>query len=266
MENSGLSGRFRMENSGMIEEVINYTFDNRHLLNDALTHRSYFHEYPNAARTHNERIEFLGDAVLGLAITETLFREMPEATESELSRIKSYLVSRETLSQIAAELDLGRHIRLGKGEDFTGGRSKTSVLANVMEAVIGAVFLDGGYPAAMEMVAGIYAGLIRHSSRENAFPDFKTELQELNQKLFGKLPEYRLVDETGNDHDKTFTYDVFVNGVYYGRGSGRNKKAAQTSAARAALEKIKAPDITRDISRNISSITGPNDEEKTAVI
>jgi len=262
-----------IENPGMVEEAVNYSFANKHLLNDALTHRSYFHEYPNAVRTHNERMEFLGDAVLGLAITEALFRDMPEATESELSRIKSYLVSRETLAQLAAEIDIVSHIRLGKGEDITGGRAKTSVLANVMEAVIGAVFLDGGYPAAMKTVTGIYSDMLRHAGGENSFSDFKTELQELNQKLFGKLPEYRLVDETGNDHDKTFTYDVYVDGNFCGRAKGRNKKAAQTGAARAALEKMKSRNIPPDVSLNSSpnspldiSIEDTNDEEKTAVI
>jgi len=249
----------------MIEEVISYSFGSKNLLDDALTHRSYFHECPNAARTHNERMEFLGDAVLGLAITEALFREMPEASESELSRIKSHLISRETLAQIAAQCDIGRHIRLGRGEDITGGRAKTSVLANVMEAVIGAVFLDGGYRAAAEMVAGIYADLILHAGRQRSFPDFKTELQELNQKLFGRLPEYRLVDETGDDHDKTFTYEVHVDGKLCGRGSGRNKKAAQTSAAGMALEKMKATGISPDTSIDVA-IEEHGDEEKTSVI
>jgi ribonuclease-3 len=247
-----------IENFGTIEDVVNYSFVNKHLLKDAMTHRSYFHEYPNAVRTHNERIEFLGDAVLGLAITEALYREMPEAPESELSRIKSHLVSRETLAQIAVEIDIGRHIRLGKGEGITGGRAKTSVLANVMEAVIGAVFLDGGYPAARDMVVGIYSGMLRQAGSQNSFSDYKTVLQELNQKRFGKLPEYRLVDETGNDHDKTFTYEVYVDGKPCGRGAGRNKKAAQTSAARVALEKMKSPNITSNVTSNITPDISPN--------
>ncbi|MEO5355968.1 MAG: ribonuclease III [Nitrospirae bacterium YQR-1] len=223
----------------MLEEALNYHFVNKTLLDEAITHRSYYHECPDKSRKYNERIEFLGDSVLGLAITEALFRENSVFTESEMSKMKSYLVSKKMLHSIASGLNLGSFLRLGKGEEMTGGREKASLLANSMEAVIGAVFLDSDYERAKEVVLNLYKKDIEELVVKQRCYDYKTELQELGQKLYAELPEYVLVAETGTDHDKAFTYEVRLNGRCFGSGEGKNKKSAQSEAARMALEAIK---------------------------
>ncbi|KJR42752.1 ribonuclease III [Candidatus Magnetoovum chiemensis] len=223
----------------MLEDELNYTFNNSALLEEALTHRSFYHEYHDKNINYNERAEFLGDAVLGLIIAEHLFNNRQILTESEMSRLKAYLVSRKTLYSIACEIKLGSHLKLGKGEELTGGRKKVSLLANSLEAIFGAVFLDGGYDAARKTIIGLYAAILEEVLSEDFSYDFKTELQEKTQKLFATLPEYKLSKETGNDHDKNFTYNVYINGEFMGSGTGKNKKTAQANAAKVSLETLK---------------------------
>jgi ribonuclease-3 len=235
-EDSQTEGFSNNQLSETLEQAIHYTFRDKHLLKEALTHRSYYHENPNKARQFNERIEFLGDAVLGLVIAHALYLESGGFDESRMSKIKSFLVSGETLSQIAETIGIGKSMRLGKGEEQSGGRQKISILANSLEALIGAVFLDGGYVEASRIVMFFYDDIFKKVLNDQIYYDFKSELQELSQVRFAQLPEYRLTDETGDDHDKTFTYAVYLNGAQYGKGSGKNKKTAQINAARSAIE------------------------------
>ncbi len=229
---------FYSNDLAILEESLSYTFENKELLLEAITHSSYHHEYPEKMSKYNERLEFLGDAVFGLAISETLFNEKSSFNESEMSKLKSYIVSRSTLSKIAREINLGRYINLGKGEEMTGGREKSSLLANTLEAVFGAIFIDSDYNTAKPKILFLYSSILKNAFTNDILYDFKTRLQEESQTLFGKLPEYRLVKESGVDHNKTFTYDVYIEKRKYGTGRGRSKKAAQSDAAQMALENL----------------------------
>ncbi len=230
---------FYSEDFKNLEETLKYTFNDPSLLEEAITHRSFYHEYPGKSTRFNERLEFLGDAVLGLVISEALFRHDSSYNESEMSKLKSYLVSGETLSKLAADSELGRYLRLGKGEDQTGGRQKASLLANTLEAILGAVFIDSDYKTAKSVIIDMFSSIMSEVIFKDINFDFKTELQEASQNIFSQLPEYKLVGEIGDDHNKTFTYEVYLDKKKYGVGSGRNKKAAQTSAASMALKKLR---------------------------
>jgi len=223
-----------------IERYLGYSFRNPDILADALTHKSFYHENPDTKRYYNERLEFLGDTILGLVIAELLYRREPPLPESEMARIKSYLVSGKVLSSIARNMDLGRHLHLGKGEIETGGRSKASILADSMEAIFGAVFIDGGFEKAKEVILRLYAGVVEESLSEKKYVDHKTELQELSQSRYGILPLYRIVGERGLEHEKLFEVEVVINGEVMGTGTGTSKKKAEAEAARQALAKIAA--------------------------
>lgn len=227
------------ENLENLERDLNYAFRSSGVLLEALTHRSFHHENPNAAASYNERLEFIGDSVLGLVVVEYLFNYSREFTESEMSKIKSYIVRGSLLSEIAVQIGLGEYLRLGRGEEDTGGRYKRSILANAMEAVFGAVYLDGGYETARETILRLFRERIHSAISSGQYHDYKTELQEESQMRFGVLPEYRIVRQEGEEHKKTFTVEVFIDGKKYGGGVGRNKKEAQTSAAKEAMEKLK---------------------------
>jgi ribonuclease-3 len=198
----------------------------------------------------NERLEFLGDAVLGLVVTDRLFALYPDHAEGDLSRMRSTLVSSETLADVAEELELGAALLLGKGEDATGGRSKRSILADALEAVIGAVHLDGGPDASRSVVLDLLAERIRQAPVEVDASDHKTNLQELAARLFGRLPRYEIVED-GPDHAKVFTAAVVFDGREYGRGQGRSKKQAEQGAAEAACAALRAEPVVAD--------TDPND-------
>ncbi|MDA8083792.1 MAG: ribonuclease III [Nitrospiraceae bacterium] len=221
-----------------LEKKIGYTFVTREFLNEALTHKSFHHEQAGTAPACNERLEFLGDAVIGLIVVEYLFRLGPQYTESELARMKSYLVCEAVLAEIAESVSLGGFIRLGKGEDATGGRTKKSILSDSLEALVGAVFLDGGFGTARDLVLGFFRERIDSIIAKGEFHDYKTALQEKTQLLYGILPEYRLIDQKGADHNKVFTVSVSLRGEELGTASGQRKKEAETNAARIALEKI----------------------------
>jgi len=221
-----------------LEKTLGYSFNDRTLLIEALTHRSYHHENPEKTSSYNERLEFIGDSVLGLVVVEYLFLYSQDFSESEMSEIKSYIVRGSLLSEIAADISLGRYVRLGKGEEETGGRTKKSILANTMEAVFGAVYLDGGYEAARNFVLSLLRERILGVISSGQYHNFKTELQEESQMRFGMLPEYRIVSQEGEEHRKTFTVEVFIAGKRFGKGAGRNKKEAQTFAAKEAMERL----------------------------
>jgi ribonuclease III len=194
----------------------------------ALTHRSF------GEGENNETLEFLGDAVLALAMSDLLMARFPEAREGDLSKMRASLVNAEVLARKARELDLGRWLRLGKGEEKSGGRDKPSILAATYEALLGAVYLDGGYERARAVVeAHFTADVLEHLTV--GLRDYKTELQELTQRLFRETPAYTLVEESGPDHEKRFVSEIAIGGQWFGRGVGRSKKTAEQAAAMQAL-------------------------------
>ncbi|MGW7295656.1 ribonuclease III [Streptomyces xiamenensis] len=212
------------------------------LLVRALTHRSY--AYENGGLPTNERLEFLGDSVLGLIVTDTLYRTYPELAEGQLAKLRAAVVNARALADVARGLDLGAFVRLGRGEEGTGGRNKASILADTLEAVIGAVYLDRGLEAADEMVHRLFDPVIERSAKLGAGLDWKTSLQELSAAESLGVPEY-VINEAGPDHEKTFTAAARVGGETYGTGTGRSKKEAEQQAAETAWREIRAAAVRR---------------------
>ncbi|HAK87598.1 MAG TPA: ribonuclease III [Nitrospiraceae bacterium] len=227
-----------LKNTEELEDSLGYRFKDKVLLTDALTHKSYHHENPHDAPGHNERLEFLGDSVLGLVIAEDLFLKDAMLTEADMSKMKSYLVKEAVLFEIALRLLLGKYLRLGRGEESTGGRQKRSVLSDAVEALLGAVFLDSDYKTARSVITKLFKEEISAALVKKEGCDFKSELQEKSQNLFAVLPEYKIVKQEGEEHKKIFTAEVYINGQLYGSGTGKSKKNAQMSAAKEAFEKI----------------------------
>ncbi len=233
----------QQNNSRLIEKAeqgLGYTFRDKSLLLEALTHKSYYHESRGRAVQYNERMEFLGDSVIGLIIVEYLYCHERSYTEAVLAKIKSYIVSETVFADIAGSLSLGSCILLGKGERSTGGMSKKSILADTFEAVIGAVYLDAGFETTRGLVQGLFRHRIDSAISSGDFFDYKTELQEKSQMLYGTLPEYRVIRQEGEEHERIFTVAVYLNGKQLGAGSGRRKKEAETHAAKEAL--LRLPD------------------------
>jgi ribonuclease III len=221
-----------------LENSIGYSFRDRQLLEKALTHRSFFHEHPDKAYAYNERLEFLGDSVLGFVIVEYLYLLDSKLPESVMAKTKSYIVKEAVLSDLASSLSLGKYLRLGKGEETTGGRTKKSLLADATEALFGAIYLDGGYKEAKRLILGLLSKNIDAMLSSGEFHDFKTELQEKTQMLFGTIPTYKIIKQEGAEHKKVFTIEVHIAGEQYGTGSGKSKKEAETCAAKEALRKL----------------------------
>jgi ribonuclease-3 len=201
----------------------------------SLTHRSYAFE--RTLGTDNERLEFLGDAVLGLVVTDLAFARFPDLSEGELAKLRAATVNMTTLADVARDLGLGELVLLGKGEEMSGGREKASILADVMEAVLGAVYLDGGLDAARELIGRLFWPRMLAYAEGEGERDYKTTLQELASQDLRSLPEYRIV-ERGPDHEKEFTATVYLGGKALGRGRGRSKKEAEQRAAREAFTSI----------------------------
>jgi ribonuclease-3 len=227
-----------------LERRIGYRFRDRGLLEHALTHRSRVHEDASGGVFDNESMEFLGDSVLGFVIADMLFREFPQHNEGQKSKLKASLVSSASLARFAAQLDLGEFLILGRGEEKTGGRFKHAIIADCYEALIAAVYLDGGIEAARRFIETQFAELIEEARRtgaEAAFTDdWKSALQEWLQSRGRGLPAYRLAEELGPAHRRRFVVEVVVEGESIARAEGRSKKEAAQSAARAALEKLTA--------------------------
>jgi ribonuclease III len=219
--------------SGSLEELLGLPFSQSGLWDVALTHRSYAFE--QGLSETNERLEFLGDAVLGVVITDLAFRRFPDHSEGELAKLRAATVKMSTLADVARELRLGALVRLGKGEEMSGGRDKASILADGMEAVIGAVYLDKGLDFARAMIERLFWPRMDAYSRGGGDRDFKMALQEQASRDLGVAPEYRVWSQ-GPDHAKEFTATVFLKGEEYGAGTGRSKKEAEQQAARQALE------------------------------
>jgi ribonuclease-3 len=206
-----------------------------------LTHKSHVHERKAGARAHNERLEFLGDAVLSLVISEYLARAYPQLSEGALSKLKARLVSEASLAQAARRLDLGRLLKVGRGEEKSQGREKNSLLADALEALIAAVYLDGGLEPARAFVAEVLRDELQQAEAQQGTPggdDYKTRLQEWCQKRLDQLPRYVTVRESGPDHHKQFDVEVWVNERVAGSGQGLSKKEAEQMAARNALEQL----------------------------
>jgi ribonuclease-3 len=231
-----------MSDLAALESILSYSFQHKELLSLALTHSSYPlqpHE------EHNERLEFLGDSVLGLAMSALLMRRFPEANEGYLTKLRASLVNARVLASKAAALSLGHWLRLGGGEERSGGREKPSILASAYEAVLGAVYLDGGFTPAHELVSRHFADELEEKSRAVLF-DCKTRLQEISQKIFKEIPLYTVVEARGPDHQRLFISQVSIAGKLYGRGEGPNKKGADQAAAFQALAMLKRENEGQD--------------------
>lgn len=224
---------------GGLEENLGYRFEDRGLLLEALTHKSFYHEHRDKVSSYNERLEFLGDSVIGLIIVEYLFLLEQRFSESVLAKMKSYLVCETVLAEIAGEVSLQDYILLGKGEESSGGRQKKSILADGFEAVVGALYLEGGYERTHRIVVDFFRAKIDSAVETGEFYDYKTELQEKTQSLFGTLPEYRVVKQQGKEHKRIFTVAVYLEGRELGIASGGKKKEAEALAAKKALEKLR---------------------------
>jgi ribonuclease-3 len=217
-----------------MEESLGHSFQDKTLLTEALTHRSFANEYHAENLPDNERFEFLGDAVLDLAISEYLMVTLPEAPEGQLTRIRAEVVSMPGLARIASFLDIGPAMLLGKGEERSGGREKTSLLADAVEALIGAVFTDGGFDAAKAVVLPLFVPMLEEASKVEG-QDFKSRLQEMLQASQRALPIYKVADASGPDHERIFLVEVIVDDTVISSGQGRTKKSAEQAAAELAL-------------------------------
>ena len=220
-----------------LEKKLNYTFRDPALLSEALSHSSYANEHRAAHLNSNERLEFLGDSVLGFVTAEFLFVQHPDLPEGDLTRIRAALVCEQSLYEVAQKLGLGKYLKLGRGEEAGGGRERTSILADATEAVFAAVYLDGGIREVTELIHRVLLDAEREEAVEERRRDYKTALQELVQRQAHQELSYRMAGEEGPDHDKTFLAEVLLNGQLIGRGRGHSKKEAEQSAAAAALEK-----------------------------
>ncbi|MBR3570681.1 MAG: ribonuclease III [Oscillibacter sp.] len=223
-----------------LEQKLHYTFRDPSLLEQALCHSSYANERRAQHARSNERLEFLGDSILGLVTAEFLYRERPDWPEGELTRSRAALVCEKSLHGIALELELGKHLRLGRGEDSGGGRNRPSILADAVEAVIAAVYLDGGMGEASALIRRCLLNNVREARPEQRNQDYKTVLQELIQRDPERVLTYALLDERGPDHAKMFKMEALVDGKPLGQGTGRSKKEAEQAAAKAALEALSA--------------------------
>ena len=219
-----------------LEIALGYRFKNIQLLQNALTHSSYANERWHNSLLSNERLEFLGDSVLGMLVADYLYRTFPDRPEGELTRMRADMVCEHTLATAANRIGLGEHLLLGHGEEQGGGRSRESILADAMESVIAACFLDGGLEAALKIVRQFILVEVPVKKLNNA--DYKTALQELVQQKKNQTLSYAMVGQSGPDHDKKFDVEVSLNGKVVGRGSGSSKKRAEQMAAKAAIESL----------------------------
>ena len=224
----------------LLEDKLGHTFGDASKLEVALTHKSFLNENPDCGRAHNERFEFLGDAVVDLAVGHLLMEQAPESSEGDLSRRRATVVSEPTLAQVARELDLGQWLFLGRGEEQSGGRGKPSVLADALEAILGAIYLDAGFPKALEVAGRLFAARLA-SAGVAANEDWKTRLQEVAARK-KQTVRYQLLGTTGPEHDKRFEVAALVEEVERARGAGRSKKEAEQRAAEVALVWFTRPD------------------------
>jgi ribonuclease-3 len=218
-----------------LENALGYRFANRDFLLEALTHKSFVHESGEESDRDNQRLEFFGDAVIGFFVSAKLLERFPEVREGRLSKIRASLVNEKTLAHLAGSIMLGRYLRLGRGEEKTGGREKHSVLADAYEALVAAVYLDGGQDAAGRLVEKHFGPLMAQNADKFGGKDYKTRLQEVVQEMYGNPPRYSLESESGPPHERIFAVAVSAGDKHLGKGIGKSKKEAEQSAAREAL-------------------------------
>lgn len=221
-----------------LEEKIGYSFKNRELLRTALTHSSYANERHGGDCQSYERLEFLGDSILGLVTAEFLYAHEPRLPEGRMTKLRAELVCESSLHRVALKLELGKYMRLGRGEEHTGGRQRPSILADMVEAIIAAMYLDSGMEQSRRFILDM---ILKDARVDDGHPnaDYKTQLQELVQRKSDQHISYAMTGESGPDHNKTFSFSVSINGVLAGEGSGRTKKEAEQMAAMKALEALK---------------------------
>jgi ribonuclease-3 len=228
-----------LANLTTLQQVLGVRFKDPSLLEQALVHSSYINENPGAALTSNERLEFLGDAVLGMIFAQKLYHYFPNATEGEMTKLRSALVRRSTLNNIAKTIGLSDYLYLGKGEEAGSGRHKPTNLAGALEAVTAAIFLDQGWDTTTDFILRLFDTDLKKLDRQGAGVDYKSQLQHLIQSEQQETPIYQIIETTGPAHDRMFTAEVRVSNTVLGRGSGKSKKLAETEAARSALKKFK---------------------------
>lgn len=217
-----------------LQKALSYTFRNEGTLFQALTHKSYANE-KKGLLTDNERLEFLGDAVLDLAISHIIMEKFPNLSEGEMSKLRASVVNESSLAAIAKGIDLDQYLLLGRGEELSGGRKKPSILADSFEAVIAAIYMDGGFEEAFRILYGHFSKLL---SKTDLYIDYKTRLQELTQERLKCMPVYNLKSTSGPDHARMFEVELHIEGKLYGTGIGKTKKEAEQQAAKRALEKL----------------------------
>ncbi|MFA5147587.1 MAG: ribonuclease III [Candidatus Omnitrophota bacterium] len=230
-----MKDKLRLNQLNKFQKALKYAFRSKRLLDQALTHRSYAYEHLKGRIIDNERLEFLGDAVLGLAISDYVYRKFPDCLEGEMTRIRSLLVNRQTLESLARRLDIGKYVLFGKGEAASGGSGQSRNLVCSYEALIGAIYMDGGFRKAEDFIAFQFKAEIRKVKLGGAQKDYKSILQEYTSKMYKTTPRYSVVFEEGPDHLKHFEVAVSFGGDVRGRGEGKNKKSAEQDAAYDAL-------------------------------
>ena len=221
-----------------LQQSLGVSFNDPSLLEQALIHSSYINENPGFAPTSNEKLEFLGDAILGLIVAEKLYQDFPHSTEGELTKLRAALVRRDTLARMARAIKLGDYLYLGKGEEASGGQRKSANLAGALEAVIAAISLDQGLAIAKDFIQRLFEKELQGIVSHRAVVDYKSQLQELIQAKQHQTPIYQLIEATGPDHDRRFIVEVRVDDAMLGKGAGKSKKIAETEAAHAALEQL----------------------------
>ena len=229
-----------MESLAAAQQALGISFNNPLLLKEALVHGSYINEFPHLAPATNERMEFLGDAVLGLVVAAKLYTDFSHLNEGEMTKLRAVLVRGNTLARVARDIGLGEYLLMGKGEEATGGRTKPANLAGALEAVIGAIFLDQGYGAAGDFVLRLLDSELEKAVSQGIATSSKSKLQELLQAQEQQAPTYHVIEATGPAHERWFTVEVRLGDTVLGKGSGKSKKIAETDAAHAILRKLLA--------------------------
>lgn len=226
-----------MKDITKLEDKLHISFRNSALLQQALVHRSYLNENPDFELRSNERLEFLGDSILSAVVAEKLYKDYPDLPEGDMTKLRSALVRGETLARIAGQqFSLENYIYLGRGEESSGGRARQSILADALEAVIGAVFMDQGFNVCRDLILRLYEGELEKAVSSSLTADFKSRFQEVAQSKYHEIPEYRVISAEGPDHAREFIVEVLIGGRVLGKGSGSSKREAEQGAARAALD------------------------------
>lgn len=221
-----------------LQKRLGVTFKDVSVLRQALVHRSFIHENPGFDLPDNERLEFLGDSVIGFVTALKIYKDSPALSEGEMTKMRAALVRKESLARLAGSLELGRYLYMGRGEESSGGRDKQSILSGAFEAVVGAVFIDQGFDACSEFILRVFDEGMGRTMVRYITADYKSQLQELIQSRNRTAPTYRIVQEVGPDHAKEFTVEVSVDGVVIGSGRGKSKRQAEMEAARVALDSL----------------------------